>query len=81
MLPHLPKMRTASLDGVPRLFRYFSLTVVRFPPKKIREARIIRGNMTYVSIYELLIRFFVGGDNRRALASCNERYGSSVNFM
>ena len=80
MLPILQQVRTASLDGVSWLFRHLFLTVIRFPPQKLRQARIIRDNMAYVPVYELLIRFFVAFDNRGTLALCDERYGSSVNF-
>ena len=41
----------------------------------------MRGNVAYVAIYELLVRFLVGGNHRWTLALRDERYGSRVNFM
>lgn len=81
MLRHLSKVRTASFYGVSRLSRHFFLAIIRFPPQKVRQVGVMRSNVAYVAIYELLVCFFVGCDHRRTLASCDERYGASVNFM
>ena len=81
MLPHLSKVRSASFDGVSRFSRHSCFTVIRFPPKKVRQVGVMRGNVAYVAIYELLVRFLVGGNHWWTLALRDERYGPSVNFM
>ncbi len=47
----------------------------------VRQARITRGDMAYVAIYQLLISLFVGCNYWWPFAPLDKRYSSDVYLM